>query len=84
MLGDWELWACANHVLQAHGDKAPLHVAEQIGALALAGDEAGIRTWQAIAERIVQLSSNAPDRPLQEPSSARLPSSSDRRQIARK
>ena len=65
MLGDWELWACANHVLQAHGDKAPLHVAEQIGALALAGDEAGIRTWQAIAERIGQLSSNAPDRPLQ-------------------
>jgi hypothetical protein len=65
MLSDWELWACANHVLQTHGDKAPLHVAEQIGALALAGDEAGIRTWQAIAERIVQLSSNAPDRPLQ-------------------
>ena len=45
MLSDWELWACANHVLQTHGDKAPLHVAEQIGALALAGDEAGIRTW---------------------------------------
>ncbi len=36
MLSDWELWACANHVLQTHGDKAPLHVAEQIGALALA------------------------------------------------
>lgn len=31
MLSDWELWACANHVLRAHGDKAPLHVAEQIG-----------------------------------------------------
>ena len=58
MLSDWELWACANHVLQAHGDKAPLHVAEQIGALALAGDHAGILTWQAIAERIVQLTSN--------------------------
>ena len=56
MLSDWELWACANHVLQTHGDKAPLYVAEQIGALALAGEEAGIRTWQAIAERIVQLS----------------------------
>ncbi|MYL96723.1 hypothetical protein GR702_02890 [Novosphingobium sp. FGD1] len=60
MLSDWELWACANHVLQTHGDKAPLHVAEQIGALALAlaHDQAGIRAWQAIAERIVQLTSN--------------------------
>lgn len=65
MLSDWELWACANHVLQTHGDKAPLYVAEQIGALALDGNNAGIRTWQAIAERIVQLSSNASDKPLQ-------------------
>ena len=65
MLSDWELWACANHVLQTHGDKAPLYVAEQIGALALDGNDAGIRTWQAIAERIVQLSSNASDKPLQ-------------------
>lgn len=65
MLSDWELWACANHVLLTHGDKAPLYVAEQIGALALDGDDAGIRTWQAIAERIVQLSSNASDKPLQ-------------------
>jgi len=58
MLSDWELWACANHVLQTHGDKSPLHVAEQIGALALANDQAGIRAWQAIAERIVQLTAN--------------------------
>ena len=65
MLSDWELWACANHVLQTPGDQAPVHVADQIGVLALVGDEAGIRTWQAIAERIVQLSSKAPERPLQ-------------------
>jgi len=54
-LTDWELWACASQVLQLHGDKAPLHVAEQIGALATQGDDAGIRTWQAIAARIEQL-----------------------------
>ena len=58
MLRDWELWAGANHVLQTHGDKAPLHVAEQLGALTLANDQAGIRAWQAIAERIVQLTSH--------------------------
>ena len=56
MLSEWELWACANRVLQTHGENAPLHVAEQIGALALAGDAEGIRTWQAIAKRIAGLS----------------------------
>ena len=55
MLGEWELWACAKRVLQTHGENAALHAAEQIGALALKGDADGIRTWQAIAARIVQL-----------------------------
>lgn len=42
-------------VLKTHGDDAPLHVAEQIGALALAQDEAGIATWKAIAKRVEEL-----------------------------
>lgn len=54
-LSDWELWACANTVLEAHGAQAPVHVAEQIGALALKGDDEGIRTWQEIAKRIAEL-----------------------------
>lgn len=54
-LSDWELWACANQVLKAYGSDAPRHVAEQIGAVALAGDEEGIRTWQEIARRIADL-----------------------------
>lgn len=65
MLSEWELWACANQVLTKHGDKAPLHVAEQIGALALAGDAAGIQTWQAIARRIGQLTGKDGVTPLQ-------------------
>lgn len=48
-LSDWELWARASTVLKTHGDKAPLHVAEQIGALVLKGGEEGIRSWQKIA-----------------------------------
>ncbi len=56
MLSDWELWACAHHVLKTQGDKAAAYVAEQIGALALARDEEGIKTWQAIARRIAELS----------------------------
>jgi NADPH-dependent ferric siderophore reductase len=65
MLSEWELWACANQVLKTHGEKAPLHVAEQIGTLALAGDEAGIATWQAIAQRIAGLMGKDSDTPLQ-------------------
>ena len=56
MLSDWELWACANRVLQTHGEEAARHAAEQIGALVLEGDAEGVRTWQEIAARIAQLS----------------------------
>lgn len=58
-LSDGELWACANTVHKTHGEKAASHVAEQIGALALKDDEDGIRTWQEIAKRIVELQAGA-------------------------
>lgn len=58
-LTDWELWACANTVLKTHGDKSASHVAEQIGALALKDDKDGIRIWQEIAKRIVELQADA-------------------------
>lgn len=54
-LSEWELWACANQVLQTHGIAAPRHVAEQIGALALLDEAEGIQTWQEIARRIATL-----------------------------
>lgn len=54
-ISDKELWACAVHVFRAHGANAPRHIAERIGALALAGDSDGIATWQAIAERMAAL-----------------------------
>lgn len=52
MASDRELWACTNEVVRQHGDRAPLFVAERIGALALAGDEAGVATWKAIAAKM--------------------------------
>lgn len=55
MLSDWELWACANQVLQTHGEDSPRYVAEQIGTLALDGDTNGIAAWQEIAWRLSQL-----------------------------
>ena len=38
MLSEWELWACANWVLQSHGEHAATHAAEQIEALVQSND----------------------------------------------
>jgi hypothetical protein len=51
-LTDWELWACANHVLSTHGDDAQLYIAKQISTLDARGDEAGVSTWQEIGRRL--------------------------------
>jgi N-acetylglucosamine kinase-like BadF-type ATPase len=52
MTTDRELWACALHVLGTHGEEAIAFVADRVAAVARAGDEAGIRTWRMIADRI--------------------------------
>ena len=53
-LTDWELWACANHVLPTHGDDAQLYIDKQISALEARNDEAGVGTWQEIGRRIAR------------------------------
>lgn len=60
-LSEWELWACANRVLESHGERAPNHVAEQIGVLVLRDDVAGIQTWREIARRIAELTRASPE-----------------------
>lgn len=60
---DRELWSVANMVLEQHGERAPLFVAERIGALALAGDAAGIATWKEIARRMTLLRPDPRRRP---------------------
>ena len=54
-LTDWELWACAQHVIDAYGDEAADHVFDRVIELAKKGDEEGIATWQAIGERVEKL-----------------------------
>jgi hypothetical protein len=49
MTPDRELWACALLVEREHGERAPVWIAERIGALALAGDAAGVERWKAVA-----------------------------------
>ena len=64
MTPDMERWAEALMVEKQHGDRAAAHVAERIGALALAGDAAGVQRWKEIAARLDQL-----QRPTMEPPS---------------
>src|SRR3569623_401021 len=44
---EWRL-AEALAVHKRHGADAPMHVAERIGELALAGDHAGVKRWQRL------------------------------------
>lgn len=49
MTPEQHVLACALKVEQMHGPNAPLHIAERIGALAVAGDMAGVEMWRKIA-----------------------------------
>jgi hypothetical protein len=42
-------------VERIYGDAAPVHVAERIGALAIADDVEGIERWRAIARTLAAL-----------------------------
>jgi hypothetical protein len=55
MIEDRELWACANLLVQQHGDGARAHADNRIAALFADSDHKGVATWQAIATRIEQL-----------------------------
>lgn len=52
---EWELWACAHHVLREHGDGVEGFITERIAAMARAQDLDGIATWQSIARKVMAL-----------------------------
>lgn len=52
---DQERWAAALWVEKNHGDAGPVYIAKQVERLALVGDEPGVETWNAIADRFDQL-----------------------------
>jgi hypothetical protein len=55
MTPEHELWAEALAIQQRYGDHAATHIAERVGALAMAGEEAGVARWREIAARFDQL-----------------------------
>lgn len=54
-----ELLAIMLWIEQHHGDRAEVFIAEQIGAMALDGDSAGIEHWKAVAEAYLHFKSSA-------------------------
>ena len=50
-----ERWAEALAIQQRYGEHAAMHIAERVGVLAIAGDEAGVARWREIAIRFDQL-----------------------------
>ncbi|WP_145205990.1 DUF6961 family protein [Sphingobium sp. B2] len=50
-----ERWAEALAIERRYGENAPDHIATRVTEFALAGDEAGVERWMAIAERFDQL-----------------------------
>ena len=59
MTPDQERWAEAIGIHRIRGEKAAQHVAAQIGALAVLGDQGGIDRWMAIKRRLDALKSGA-------------------------
>jgi hypothetical protein len=55
MTPDQERWAEALAIERQHGAMAPMWIAERIGALALAGDSAGVARFREIAAKYEQL-----------------------------
>lgn len=59
-----ELWACALHIERVHGENASGFIAERVQALTLAADKAEVERWQAIADKLDQIT-QTPSRPPQ-------------------
>ena len=59
MTPDDELTAIALWVQRTQGANAQVYMAEQIGALALRGETAGIERWKAVAGRFQELATEA-------------------------
>ncbi|MBA4092429.1 MAG: hypothetical protein C0494_17805 [Sphingobium sp.] len=62
-LTDWELWAVAAKVMEAEGDEVGEFLVERVHALTEAGDEDGVMTWLAVADRVQQLIAGKPSDP---------------------
>ncbi len=61
MIEDREIWACANHLIRQHGDRAWFEASQRADELLAAGELEGHRTFLRILKRIRQLEQVQPD-----------------------
>lgn len=54
-LTDWELWSIAAKVMDAEGEHAGDFIVARINDLSKAGDDEGVATWLAVAQRVQRL-----------------------------
>ena len=55
VIEDWEIWACANKLIELHGDDAPIHAAMRADALFEQGDQEGARVFRLIVHRVNEM-----------------------------
>jgi hypothetical protein len=60
MTPERHIWACANSLLQQHGDNAWFHASRRADQLLLAGDLDGNAMFRAILARIAHLDNLTP------------------------
>ncbi|WP_156405420.1 hypothetical protein [Sphingomonas sp. Root710] len=65
MIDEWEIWACANQLMQQYGDAASFHAAQRADDLFAANDMDGHLTWLRILKRIENLEDLDPQSSLQ-------------------
>jgi len=64
MIEDREIWACANLLVQQHGENAWFVAARRADELLAQGEMEGHRTFRRILARIKELEAVKPDGPL--------------------
>ena len=62
-IADWEIWACANKLVELHGKDAPIHAAMRADELLFEGDLDGAATFRLIVRRAEQLLAKPDSRP---------------------
>lgn len=63
MLANWELWAIAAKVMEAEGEDVGEYLVDRVQSLTEAGDDDGVATWLAVADRVQQLLLGKPSDP---------------------
>ena len=60
MIGDREIWQCANEIVKQYGEDAPIEAAMRADAMLEKGDLEGQAVWKRILKAAEELSRETP------------------------